>query len=103
MHARSFACRGKQGMGKTAVFVLSTLQQIEPVDGEVHVLVMCHTRELALQIKDEYVRFTKYMPNVKTEGFFGGIPISNDIKTIKENCPVSMNPCNIAQQMFRYR
>lgn len=76
-------------MGKTAVFVLSTLQQIEPVDGEVHVLVMCHTRELALQIKDEYVRFTKYMPNVKTEGFFGGIPISNDIKTIKENCPVS--------------
>jgi superfamily II DNA/RNA helicase len=80
-------CQAKSGMGKTAVFVLSTLQQIEPVDGEVHVLVMCHTRELALQIKDEYVRFTKYMPNVKTEGFFGGIPISNDIKTIKENCP----------------
>jgi hypothetical protein len=31
----------------TAMFVLATLQQIEPVDGQVSVPVMCHTRELA--------------------------------------------------------
>ncbi|XP_028092396.1 uncharacterized protein LOC114292601 [Camellia sinensis] len=37
-------------MGKTAVFVLFTLQQIEPVAGQVAALVMCHTRELAYQI-----------------------------------------------------
>ena len=30
-------------MGKTAVFVIATLQQLEPVDGEVSVLVLCHT------------------------------------------------------------
>jgi superfamily II DNA/RNA helicase len=80
-------CQAKSGMGKTAVFVLSTLQQLEPKDGEVHVLVMCHTRELALQIEKEYVRFTKYMDNVKSAGFYGGIPIQNDIKTLEENCP----------------
>lgn len=28
-------CQAKSGMGKTAVFVLATLQQIEPVDGQV--------------------------------------------------------------------
>lgn len=28
-------CQAKSGMGKTAVFVLATLQQLEPVDGEV--------------------------------------------------------------------
>jgi len=43
-------CQAKSGMGKTAVFVLATLQQLEPVDGQVSVLVMCHTRELAFQI-----------------------------------------------------
>jgi superfamily II DNA/RNA helicase len=37
-------CQAKSGMGKTAVFVLSTLQQLEPVDGQVSVLVMCHAR-----------------------------------------------------------
>jgi superfamily II DNA/RNA helicase len=28
-------CQAKSGMGKTAMFVLATLQQLEPVDGEV--------------------------------------------------------------------
>ena len=28
-------CQAKSGMGKTAVFVLATLQQIDPVDGQV--------------------------------------------------------------------
>ena len=60
-------CQAKSGMGKTAVFVLATLNQLEPVDGEVAVLAMCHTRELAYQIKGEYDRFSKFLPNVKTE------------------------------------
>ena len=58
-------CQAKSGMGKTAVFVLATLQQLSPVDGEVSVLVMCHTRELAFQISKEYERFSKYLPSVK--------------------------------------
>lgn len=28
-------CQAKSGMGKTAVFVLATLQQLEPVDNQV--------------------------------------------------------------------
>ena len=58
-------CQGKAGMGKTAVFVLATLQQIEPVDGQVSVLVMCHTRELAFQISNEYERFSKFLNTIK--------------------------------------
>merc|ERR1719197_1805887 len=68
-------CQAKSGMGKTAVFVLTTLQQLEPVDGEVGVLCMCHTRELAYQINEEFTRFTKYLPDVKTKVIFGGEPI----------------------------
>ena len=45
-------CQAKSGMGKTAVFVLSTLQQIDPVAGQVAALVLCHTRELAYQVCD---------------------------------------------------
>ncbi len=43
-------CQAKSGMGKTAVFVLSVLQQLEPVDKEVAALIICHTRELAYQV-----------------------------------------------------
>ena len=31
---------------------------------------MCHTRELAFQIKNEYARFSKYLPDVKTAVFY---------------------------------
>lgn len=77
-------CQAKSGLGKTAVFVLSTLQQIEPVNGEVGVLVMCHTRELAFQIKNEYARFSKYMPEVKTAVFYGGTDIKENEKILKD-------------------
>ncbi|XP_068695821.1 spliceosome RNA helicase Ddx39b [Montipora capricornis] len=80
-------CQAKSGMGKTAVFVLATLQQLEQIDGQVSVLVMCHTRELAFQISKEYERFSKYMNNIKVSVFFGGINIKKDQQTLKTNCP----------------
>merc|ERR1712117_176582 len=80
-------CKAKSGMGKTAVFVLATLQQMEPVDGQVSTIILCHTRELAFQISKEYERFSKYMSAVKVGVFFGGMPIENDRKTLRENPP----------------
>lgn len=82
-------CQAKSGLGKTAVFVLTTLHQLEPVPGECSVLVMCHTRELAYQIKNEYARFSKYLPDVKTAVFYGGTPIQKDIEVLsnKESYP----------------
>lgn len=82
-------CQAKSGLGKTAVFVLATLQQIDPVNGEVSVVIMCHTRELAYQIRDEYNRFSKYMPDIKTGVFYGGTPINKDTEILKnkDTCP----------------
>lgn len=74
-------------MGKTAVFVLTSLQQIEPRDGEISVIVLCHTRELAFQIKNEYSRFAKYMPDVKTAVFYGGVSIKQNRETLEKDTP----------------
>lgn len=82
-------CQAKSGLGKTAVFVLASLQQIEPVDGEVSVIVLCHTRELAFQIRNEYARFSKYLPGVRTSTFYGGTPVQKDVDILKDKaqCP----------------
>merc|ERR1712226_136164 len=80
-------CQAKSGMGKTAVFVLATLQQLEPTDGQVSVLVMSHTRELAFQINKEYERFSKYLTNIKVAVFFGGLSVKKDEQVLKTNCP----------------
>lgn len=82
-------CQAKSGHGKTAVFVLATLQQLEPVNGEVSVLVLAHTRELAFQIKNEYTRFAKYMPDVRVSTFYGGTPVTKDAELLRDKikCP----------------
>jgi len=67
-------CQAKSGMGKTAVFVLAVLQQLDPVENQVDTLVLCHTRELAYQICQEFLRFSKYLEGVRVKVFFGGIP-----------------------------
>lgn len=77
-------CQAKSGMGKTAVFVLATLQQVKTDKSEIGVVVLCHTRELAFQIKREYDRFTKYMSDVRTAVFFGGTPIRENRALLKD-------------------
>lgn len=83
--------QAKSGMGKTAVFVISTLQQIE-VDTEnenqgVDTLVLCHARELAYQISQEFARFSKYLSDVKQEVVYGGVPFAEQKKKVAEKKP----------------
>jgi ATP-dependent RNA helicase UAP56/SUB2 len=80
-------CQAKSGMGKTAVFVLTTLHLLHPEPGEVSVLILCHTRELAFQIKNEYGRFSKFLPSVKTCVFYGGVAQKQDEETLKREQP----------------
>nr|GEW35732.1 DEAD-box ATP-dependent RNA helicase 56 isoform X1 [Tanacetum cinerariifolium] len=80
-------CQAKSGMGKTAVFVLSTLQQTEPVAGQVAALVLCHTRELAYQICHEFERFSTYLTDAKVAVFYGGVNIKVHKDLLKNECP----------------
>jgi len=64
------------------------LQQLDPVAGQVSTLVLCHTRELAYQIKAEFDRFKKHLPAVKVDVFYGGVPVQTHKELLKgENCP----------------
>lgn len=84
-------CQAKSGMGKTAVFVLSILQQLNPEAAQngVNCIGLAHTRELAFQIKNEFDRFSKHMKGVRCEVVFGGVPIQKhiDMLTKPETTP----------------
>jgi ATP-dependent RNA helicase UAP56/SUB2 len=70
-------------MGKTAVFVLTILHQLPENPKPVSAIVLCHNRELAYQIKKEFVRFSTQLPDIRTEVIFGGTPISENITLLK--------------------
>jgi len=79
-------CQAKSGMGKTAVFVLSVLQQLNPenIEGQVHCLGLAHTRELAFQIKNEFDRFCKYVKGVRCSVVYGGTSIQKDYEMLSK-------------------
>jgi len=80
-------CQAKSGMGKTAVFVLTTLHLLAPKDDQVQVLVLSHTRELAYQIGKEYERFSKFLPELKSVVVYGGVKRQQHAAAIKEQKP----------------
>ena len=80
-------CQAKSGMGKTAVFVLAVLQQLTPIKNTVDTLVLCHNRELAFQICQEFLRLGKYLPEVKAKVFFGGIDYKQHKEILAKETP----------------
>jgi ATP-dependent RNA helicase UAP56/SUB2 len=49
--------------------------------------VLCHTRELAYQICQEFLRFSKYLSEVKVKVFFGGIQYKLHKSLLAESTP----------------
>jgi len=80
-------CQAKSGMGKTAVFVLALLQQIEPIQNTCQALILAHTRDLSYQISKEFLRFSKYLPDIKVSVFYGGIDIKIHQESLKSEIP----------------
>jgi len=79
-------CQAKSGMGKTAVFVISVIQQ-NPEPKNLECVVLANTRELSMQICKEFNRFIKYLPAIKCCAIFGGVPIEGQIQKLKEDSP----------------
>ena len=69
-------------MGKTAVFVLTILHNLMDDPKPCSALILCHTRELAYQIRNELKRFSKYMQSVRSEVIYGGEPYDTHVKLL---------------------
>jgi ATP-dependent RNA helicase UAP56/SUB2 len=81
-------CQAKAGMGKTAVFVLTTLNRMEQIEEreKISCLVLANTRELAYQISKEFERFSQNL-QYKTMTIIGGENISDQIDKLKNDKP----------------
>jgi ATP-dependent RNA helicase UAP56/SUB2 len=80
-------CQAKSGMGKTAVFVLGVLHSIKVPGDPFQCVVLCPTRELAIQIAKEFDRMGKYLTGLRTIILLGGIPLDVQKLKIEANPP----------------
>lgn len=91
------------GTGKTAAFSIPAIEKIDFSIGKgVQVLILCPTRELAIQACDEIRKFTKYKHNVKTVAIYGGQQIDRQIYALKQGAQIVVGtPGRVMDHMRR--
>jgi len=75
------------GTGKTAAFGLPLLQKLELQNKYTQGIILCPTRELAIQTFKELSLFGKYLNGLRMENVYGGTPVHGQAKRIKKNAP----------------
>lgn len=71
------------GTGKTAAFGLPLLHHTDPAQKHVQALVLSPTRELCMQIQEEFQKYSSHMRGLKTTAVYGGVPIGGQIREVK--------------------
>jgi len=80
--------QSQTGTGKTAAFAIPILEKIDPENRNPQAIVLCPTRELAVQVADEFKKIAKYKHNIRTVAVYGGEPINRQIMAIKRGAQV---------------
>ena len=80
--------QAQTGTGKTAAFSIPVLDMVDPNKKSVQAVVLCPTRELAIQVSSEMRKLGKYKSGIKTLPVYGGQPIDRQIKSLKSGVQV---------------
>lgn len=71
--------QAQTGTGKTAAFGIPAIQHINPDVKKLQTIILCPTRELAIQAAEELRKIAKYMHGIKVLPVYGGQDISRQI------------------------
>ena len=76
--------QAQTGTGKTCAFGIPAVEKIEPQNDSIQVLVLCPTRELAIQSCEELRNVLKYKDGIRILPVYGGQPIDRQIMALKK-------------------
>ncbi len=95
--------RSQTGTGKTMAFAIPAIEKIDVNENKptVQVLIMCPTRELALQCSEEIKKVTKYIHGIRPVEVYGGAPMDRQITRLKRANIVIGTPGRIMDHMRR--
>ena len=75
--------QAQTGTGKTAAFGIPLLEKIDPRNKKLQAIVLCPTRELAIQVAEEIRHLAWYMHGIKVLPIYGGQEIVKQIRSLK--------------------
>jgi ATP-dependent RNA helicase DeaD len=94
--------QAQTGTGKTAAFGIPALELVDPNDRSVQVLILCPTRELAVQVTEEMRKLCKFKRGIYIETIYGGDSIERQIRSLKKGVHIVVGtPGRVMDHMER--
>ena len=95
--------QAQTGTGKTAAFGIPVLQSVDPDSKALQAIILCPTRELAMQASEEIRRFGKYLHGIKVLPIYGGQDISRQIRMLSKGVQIIVGtPGRVMDHMRRH-
>lgn len=95
--------QAQTGTGKTAAFGIPLLQKVDPENRKLQALILCPTRELAIQVAEELRNLEKYMHGIKILPIYGGQDINRQIRSLKGGVQIIIGtPGRVMDHMRRH-
>ncbi len=93
--------QAQTGTGKTAAFGIPAIQHINPDVKKLQTIILCPTRELAIQAAEELRKIAKYMHVIKVLPVYGGQDISRQIAGLRGVQIIVGTPGRVMDHMRR--
>jgi ATP-dependent RNA helicase DeaD len=95
--------QAQTGTGKTAAFGIPLIEKIDPEEKGLQAIVLCPTRELAIQTAEEMRKLTKYTQGIRILPIYGGQDISIQIRSLRGGVPIIVGtPGRVMDHMRRH-
>lgn len=80
--------QAQTGTGKTAAFAIPMIQNVDPQLKKPQGIILCPTRELAMQAAEEIRKLTKYRSGIKVLPVYGGQDIGRQIRALSQGVQI---------------
>lgn len=94
--------QAQTGTGKTAAFGIPALQKVNPELKKLQTIILCPTRELAIQAAEELRKISKYMHGIKVLPVYGGQEIGKQIMGLRGVQIIVGTPGRVMDHMRRH-
>jgi len=80
--------QAQTGTGKTAAFAIPVIEKLDPANKAIQAVILCPTRELVIQVAEEFRKLMKYKENLWVCPVYGGQEIERQLRSLRKGVQV---------------
>ena len=84
LEGRDVIAKAPTGTGKTFAYGIPIMERLNPAQKDVQAVVLAPTRELALQIHEEFQTLASVRPGARSVCLYGGAPIGRQLERLRK-------------------